>query len=44
MSNGDYELKWLIQNRVALYVQSVETTLDNVEVMINAINDFIATK
>jgi SpoU rRNA methylase family enzyme len=43
MSNGDYEVKWLIENRVALYVQHVETTLDNVEVMINAINDFIAS-
>lgn len=43
MSNQDYEVKWLIENEVALYIQNIETTLENVDVLINAINDFIAS-
>jgi len=43
MENNDYEIRWLIDNEVVLYTQHVETTLENVETLINAINDFVDT-
>jgi hypothetical protein len=43
MENKDYEAKWLIENAVVLYTQYVETTLENVDTLITAINALIDT-
>ena len=43
MENKDYEISWLIENEVVLYTQYAETTLENVETLITAINGLVDT-
>jgi len=41
MENTPFEVKWYIENKVALFLQYQEATLDNVDNMIQATNQLI---
>lgn len=43
MENKDYEIRWLIENEVALFIEYQEATVENVASMINATNQLISS-
>lgn len=41
MQNTPFDMKWYIENKIALFLQYQEATLDNVDAMIQAVNQLL---